>query len=70
VNASLSQVNMTLSPHVNYTFRLIAYNKIGASDPSAPTPTVCSTKPDRPYIHPQNLRTLGHRYGKLYIEWT
>uniref|UniRef100_A0A2C9KWE9 Neuroglian n=1 Tax=Biomphalaria glabrata TaxID=6526 RepID=A0A2C9KWE9_BIOGL len=70
VNASLSQVNMTLSPHVNYTFRLIAYNKIGASDPSAPTPSVCSTKPDRPYSHPQNLRTLGHQYGKLYIEWT
>uniref|UniRef100_A0A0B7A4I7 Neuroglian n=1 Tax=Arion vulgaris TaxID=1028688 RepID=A0A0B7A4I7_9EUPU len=70
VNSTLSRVNMTLSPYVNYTFRLIAYNKIGPSDASNPTPTVCPTKPDRPYYHPRNLRTLGHQTGKLYIEWT
>ncbi|CAL1541881.1 unnamed protein product [Lymnaea stagnalis] len=70
VNSTLSKVNMTLSPNVNYTFRIIAYNKIGPSDPSFQTPKVCVTKPERPYSHPQNLRTLGHQFGKLYIEWT
>ena len=70
VNASLVKVNMTLSPWVEYNFRLIAYNKMGASDPSFPSPVPCITKSARPEYHPQNLRTIGHQPGKLYIEWT
>ncbi|RUS85660.1 hypothetical protein EGW08_006536 [Elysia chlorotica] len=70
VNASLVKVNMTLSPWVTYNFRLIAYNKIGASDPSYPSTDICTTKDARPEYHPQNLRTVGHQPGKLYIEWT
>ncbi|GFO23158.1 neuronal cell adhesion molecule, partial [Plakobranchus ocellatus] len=70
VNASLVKVNMTLSPWVTYNFRLIAYNKIGASDPSFPSPEPCITKSARPKYHPKNLRTIGHQKGKLYIEWT
>ncbi|XP_012943169.1 neuroglian isoform X3 [Aplysia californica] len=70
VNATLNKVNMTLSPFVDYTFRVIAYNKIGPSEPSFPSKVVCTTKPDRPSFHPRNLRTLGHQPGKLYIEWT
>ncbi|XP_059166690.1 neuroglian-like isoform X2 [Physella acuta] len=70
VGALVSRVNMTLSPFVNYTFRVIAYNKIGPSVPSFPTSNICSTKPARPLFSPRNLRTVGHRVGKLYIEWT
>lgn len=70
VNASLVKVNMTLSPWVTYNFRLIAYNKMGASDPSFPSPVPCITTTDVPEYHPQNLRTIGHQKGKLYIEWT
>ena len=62
--------NISLSPWVNYTFRVIAYNKIGESDPSFPTPTVCSTKDAVPDTNPQNLRTIGDRKGELHIEWT
>ncbi|GFS23806.1 neural cell adhesion molecule L1-like protein [Elysia marginata] len=70
VNASLVKVNMTLSPFVTYNFRLIAYNKMGASEPSFPSPKPCITTSDIPEYHPQNLRTIGHQPGKLYIEWT
>ncbi|BFZ08082.1 hypothetical protein BsWGS_11121 [Bradybaena similaris] len=70
VNSTLNRVNFTLAPYVSYTFRVVAYNKIGLSNPSFPTPKVCTSKPDRPKYHPRNLRTLGHQFGKLYIEWT
>ncbi|KAI8742897.1 neuroglian [Biomphalaria glabrata] len=70
VNATYNEVNMTLSPNVKYRFRLIANNGVGASDPSFPTSRICTSWPEKPYIHPKNLRSLGDKYGKLYIEWT
>ena len=70
VDSIYNTANISLSPWVNYTFRVIAYNKIGESDPSFPTPTVCTTKDAVPDINPQNLRTIGDRKGELHIEWT
>ena len=70
VDSIYNTANISLSPWVNYTFRVIAYNKIGESDPSFPTPTVCSTKDAVPDTNPQNLRTIGDRKGELHIEWT
>lgn len=65
-----NSANVSLSPWVNYTFRVIAYNKIGESDPSFPTPQVCMTSVERPSSHPQNLRTIGDLPNFLHIEWT
>ncbi|PVD25037.1 hypothetical protein C0Q70_15534 [Pomacea canaliculata] len=70
VESSETEFNFSMTPWVTYSFRVIAYNKIGESDPSAHSPTGCKTKPDRPQAHPQNLRTIGDRPGLLHIEWT
>ena len=70
VDSIYNTANISLSPWMNYTFRVIAYNKIGESDPSFPTPTVCTTKDAVPDFNPQNLRTIGDRKGILHIEWT
>ncbi|KAK7102376.1 neuroglian-like isoform X2 [Littorina saxatilis] len=70
VDSIYSTANISLSPWVNYTFRVIAYNKIGESDPSFPTPTVCKTMDTVPGYNPRNLRTIGDENGKLHVEWT
>ncbi|KAK7102380.1 neuroglian-like isoform X2 [Littorina saxatilis] len=70
VDSIYNTANISLSPWVNYTFRVIAYNKIGESDPSFPSPTVCRTKDAVPDANPANLRTIGDRLGELHIEWT
>nr|CAD7598606.1 unnamed protein product [Timema genevievae] len=43
-----------MSPWANYTFRVIALNKIGPSTPS-PHSAVCTTQPDVPYKNPDNV---------------
>ncbi|XP_046562209.1 neuroglian-like isoform X1 [Haliotis rubra] len=70
VASQKTSANITLSPYANYTFRVLAYNKIGESDPSFPTVKICRTNPARPLHHPENLRTIGDRKGELHIEWT
>jgi hypothetical protein len=70
VDSIYNTANISLSPWVNYTFRVIAYNKIGESDPSFPSPQVCMTKDDVPDHNPMNLRTIGDRIGQLHLEWT
>ncbi|KAH3827853.1 neuroglian-like isoform X2 [Dreissena polymorpha] len=58
-----------LSPWANYTFRVIATNKIGASSPSSHTPTVCRTNPSVPDKNPQNVNSIGDRRNFLKVEW-
>ena len=58
-----------LSPWVNYTFRVIATNKIGMSLPSFHTKTVCRTNPALPAMNPENVQSIGDRRNKLKIEW-
>lgn len=40
-----------MSPYANYTFRVIGENKMGPSEPSAPSEK-CTTLPDVPYKNP------------------
>ncbi|KAK7486747.1 hypothetical protein BaRGS_00022031, partial [Batillaria attramentaria] len=70
VDSIYNTANVSLSPWVNYTFRVIAYNKIGESDPSFPTAKVCKTQDAVPDHNPRNLRTIGDRPDYLHIEWT
>lgn len=58
-----------MSPWANYTFRIIAWNKIGRSQPSAHS-DVCTTAPDVPYKNPDNVVGEGDRPDNLVIRWT
>ncbi|TMS38880.1 hypothetical protein L596_005508 [Steinernema carpocapsae] len=61
------QADITLSPWVNYTFRVIAYNSHGASQPGYKLDAVCSTKPS---ANPEDVRALGTDPTNLVIYWT
>lgn len=58
-----------MSPWTNYTFRVIAFNKIGPSDPSGPS-TMCTTQTDVPYKNPDNVEGRGTQPDNLRISWT
>ena len=61
---------MLLSPYSNYTFRVLARNKIGLSDPSAHTKTVCYEEPAVPDKNPENVIGEGDEPDNLVIFWT
>lgn len=58
-----------MSPWANYTFRVIAWNKIGPSLPS-PHSHVCTTQPDVPYKNPDNVEGKGTEPNNIVISWT
>lgn len=53
----------------NYTFRVIAHNRLGSSPPSAPT-QVCTSESDGPYENPQGVRAEGTTPTNMVISWT
>ncbi|XP_054715079.1 neuroglian-like [Uloborus diversus] len=61
------QVSMT--PWANYTFRVIARNIIGPSEPSGHS-DVCETPEDVPYKNPDNVVGRGTEKDNLVISWT
>ncbi|XP_055958104.1 neuroglian isoform X1 [Patella vulgata] len=69
-DSTQTQVTLPLSPYANFTYRVIAYNKIGESDPSFPSESGCRTNPALPSKNPENLRTIGYKRNYLYMEWT
>lgn len=60
---------VAMSPWANYTFRVLAWNKIGPSTPSAHSP-VCTTLPDVPFKNPDNVEGKGTEPNNLVITWT
>lgn len=58
-----------MTPWSNYTFRLIAENKIGPSEPSPPSEQ-CTTQPDVPFKNPENVQGQGTTPNNLIISWT
>ncbi|CAH1783568.1 unnamed protein product [Owenia fusiformis] len=62
-------VKISLSPYVNYTFRVIAENGIGLSEPSDPTGSVCKTPAANPEKNPQNVRDESKKPGEFFIKW-
>ena len=66
----IKTTHINLSPWGTYSFRILANNDVGFSEPSLPTKTQCTTPPERPGSNPKNGRTLTYTKGKLIISWT
>ena len=60
---------VSMSPWTNYTFRVIARNKVGDSLPSGHS-KVCLTPEDVPYKNPENVIGRGTAPNNLVIYWT
>ena len=58
-----------MSPWSNYTFRVIARNKVGESLPSGHSKT-CLTPEDVPFKNPDNVEGRGTDKNNLVIYWT
>jgi len=69
VPASSPTYIVPMTPWANYTFRVIAKNKIGKSSPSLHS-SVCTTQPDIPYKNPGNIEVSGTKPSNLVISWT
>ena len=65
-------ITVQMAPYANYTFRVLARNKIGTSDPSLPSKTICSLldKQEPPYKNPDNVIGEGDQPDNLVIFWT
>ncbi|XP_057339173.1 neuroglian isoform X3 [Microplitis mediator] len=61
--------NPPMSPWANFTFRVIAVNKVGRSKAS-PHSQVCTTLPDVPYENPKNVMGNGTDPHNIVISWT
>lgn len=61
--------NVGMSPWANYTFRVIAFNKIGPSLPSGHSEE-CTVQPDVPFKNPDDVKGEGTTPNNLVISWT
>ncbi|XP_006882701.1 PREDICTED: neuronal cell adhesion molecule isoform X3 [Elephantulus edwardii] len=59
---------LKLSPHVNYSFRVVAVNNIGSSPPSEASEQYL-TKAAEPDKNPTNVEGLGSEPDNLVITW-
>ncbi|XP_014218547.1 neuroglian isoform X2 [Copidosoma floridanum] len=69
VPATEQRYAIQMSPWANYTFRVIAWNKVGPSQPSSHS-QVCTTLPDIPFKNPDNINGRGDDPQNLIISWT
>ncbi|XP_025894725.1 neuronal cell adhesion molecule isoform X15 [Nothoprocta perdicaria] len=68
VPGSQTMVQLKLSPYVNYSFRVIAVNEIGRSQPSEPSEQYL-TKAANPDENPSNVQGIGSEPDNLVITW-
>ena len=68
VPATATSFKVAMSPWANYTFRVIARNKIGPSLPSGHSP-MCTTPPHVPHKNPDNVQGRGTQPTNLVISW-
>uniref|UniRef100_A0A8C3LAZ4 Neurofascin n=1 Tax=Chrysolophus pictus TaxID=9089 RepID=A0A8C3LAZ4_CHRPC len=60
---------LSLSPYVNYQFRVIAVNDVGSSLPSMPSERY-QTSGARPEINPTGVQGAGTQKNNMEITWT
>ncbi|XP_048156064.1 neuronal cell adhesion molecule isoform X33 [Corvus hawaiiensis] len=68
VSGTQTTAQLKLSPYVNYSFRVIAVNKIGRSQPSEPSEQYL-TKSASPDENPANVQGIGSEPDNLVITW-
>ncbi|XP_058047802.1 neuronal cell adhesion molecule isoform X8 [Ahaetulla prasina] len=68
VPSMFTTVKLKLSPYVNYSFRVIALNEIGRSQPSEASEKYF-TKPAKPDDNPINVHGIGTEPNNLVITW-
>ncbi|XP_074683566.1 neuronal cell adhesion molecule isoform X18 [Strix aluco] len=68
VPGTQTTVQLKLSPYVNYSFRVIAVNEIGRSQPSEPSEQYL-TKSANPDENPSNVQGIGSEPDNLVITW-
>uniref|UniRef100_A0A8C6XK38 Neuronal cell adhesion molecule n=1 Tax=Naja naja TaxID=35670 RepID=A0A8C6XK38_NAJNA len=68
VPSMFTTVKLKLSPYVNYSFRIIALNEIGRSQPSEASEKYF-TKPAKPDDNPINVQGIGTEPNNLVITW-
>nr|DBA31200.1 TPA: hypothetical protein GDO54_007083 [Pyxicephalus adspersus] len=68
VSGTQTTASLKLSPYVNYSFRVIAVNEIGRSDPSVPSERYM-TKAAEPDINPSDIKGIGTEPDNLVITW-
>nr|XP_025973471.1 neuronal cell adhesion molecule isoform X18 [Dromaius novaehollandiae] len=68
VPGTQTTVQLKLSPYVNYSFRVIAVNEIGRSQPSESSEQYL-TKAANPDENPSNVQGIGSEPDNLVITW-
>ncbi|XP_037099131.1 neuronal cell adhesion molecule a isoform X8 [Syngnathus acus] len=69
VAGTSTTAQLELSPHVYYSFRVLAKNQVGYSQPSQPSRQY-RTNPAAPDENPSNVHGEGTEPGNLVISWT
>ncbi|CAF4209111.1 unnamed protein product [Rotaria socialis] len=69
IPSSQNDLRVSLSCWANYTFRVIAYNRIGASEASPTSEPLCTTKTCRPKTNPEGIKSSTAQSALLLIEW-
>ncbi|XP_077121216.1 neuronal cell adhesion molecule isoform X17 [Ranitomeya variabilis] len=68
VSGTQATATLSLSPYVNYSFRVIAVNEIGHSDHSQPSERYM-TKMAEPDTNPSDVKGVGTEPDNLVITW-
>ncbi|XP_064785354.1 neuronal cell adhesion molecule-like isoform X11 [Oncorhynchus masou masou] len=68
VPGSKTTAHLELSPYVHYTFRVLALNAVGLSDPSNPS-HMYKTNPAAPDENPSGVKGFGTEHDNLMILW-
>ncbi|KAF2352093.1 Fibronectin type III [Trinorchestia longiramus] len=69
VPSTNTKFTVNLSPYANYTFRVIATNKIGPSQPSKHS-SVCTTPIAVPNKNPEGVEGKGTNKNNMVIKWS